>query len=101
MKMDAQVVHIHHGLRIRGPLLPPNETFVAVHWPADGAVEVTTWCAGGGGGIRTRGPLARTPVFKTGAFDRSATPPRRMDSRLHPLSRRGGRVAEGTRLLSE
>jgi hypothetical protein len=29
----------------------------------------------GGGGIRTRGPLARTPVFKTGAFDRSATPP--------------------------
>jgi hypothetical protein len=32
--------------------------------------------ADGGGGIRTRGPLARTPVFKTGAFDHSATPPR-------------------------
>ncbi len=31
----------------------------------------------GGGGIRTRGPRERTPVFKTGAFDRSATPPRR------------------------
>src|SRR4051812_14695287 len=30
----------------------------------------------GGGGIRTRGPRRRTPVFKTGAFDRSATPPR-------------------------
>src|SRR4051794_3218747 len=30
----------------------------------------------GGGGIRTRGPRERTPVFKTGAFDRSATPPR-------------------------
>jgi membrane-associated phospholipid phosphatase len=29
----------------------------------------------GGGGIRTRGPLARTPVFKTGAFVHSATPP--------------------------
>ena len=29
----------------------------------------------GGGGIRTRGPRERTPVFKTGAFDRSATPP--------------------------
>src|SRR5437763_4728808 len=29
----------------------------------------------GGGGIRTRGPVARTPVFKTGAFNRSATPP--------------------------
>src|SRR3954466_15925345 len=31
----------------------------------------------GGGGIRTRGPRERTPVFKTGAFDRSATPPDR------------------------
>ena len=30
---------------------------------------------GGGGGIRTHGPLARTPVFKTGAIDHSATPP--------------------------
>ena len=29
----------------------------------------------GGGGIRTRGPLSRTPVFKTGALSRSATPP--------------------------
>jgi hypothetical protein len=29
----------------------------------------------GGGGIRTRGPRQRTPVFKTGAFDHSATPP--------------------------
>jgi hypothetical protein len=34
---------------------------------------------GGGGGIRTRGPLARTLVFKTSAFDHSATPPRRPD----------------------
>ncbi len=31
--------------------------------------------ASGGGGIRTRGPRERTPVFKTGAFDHSATPP--------------------------
>src|SRR6188768_620339 len=30
---------------------------------------------GGGGGIRTHGPRERTPVFKTGAFNRSATPP--------------------------
>ena len=29
----------------------------------------------GGGGIRTHGPLARTPVFKTGAIDHSATLP--------------------------
>ncbi len=31
--------------------------------------------SGGGGGIRTREGLASLPVFKTGAFDRSATPP--------------------------
>ena len=30
---------------------------------------------GGGGGIRTPGTLARTTVFKTAAFNRSATPP--------------------------
>ncbi len=31
--------------------------------------------AGGWGGIRTHGGLAPTPVFKTGAFNRSATHP--------------------------
>ena len=30
-----------------------------------------------GGGIRTHGDLTTTPVFKTGAFNRSATPPLR------------------------
>lgn len=30
---------------------------------------------GGGGGIRTHETVARLPVFKTGAFNRSATPP--------------------------
>ncbi len=30
---------------------------------------------GGGGGIRTRERLASLPVFKTGAFDHSATSP--------------------------
>ena len=31
---------------------------------------------GGGGEIRTRGPLfRRTPIFKTGALNHSATPP--------------------------
>ena len=29
----------------------------------------------GEGGIRTHGPVSETPVFKTGAFDRSATSP--------------------------
>ncbi len=31
---------------------------------------------GGGGGIRTPGTLSSTPVFKTGAINHSATPPR-------------------------
>ena len=31
--------------------------------------------AGGAGGIRTHETLSRLPVFKTGAFDRSATAP--------------------------
>ena len=30
---------------------------------------------GGGGGIRTHEGLSSLPVFKTGAFNRSATPP--------------------------
>ena len=32
-------------------------------------------CTGGRGGIRTHGTLAGTPVFKTGALNRSATLP--------------------------
>jgi|HubBroStandDraft_6_1064221.scaffolds.fasta_scaffold483386_2 hypothetical protein len=38
--------------------------------------SVGTVLVGGGGGIRTHGDLSATPVFKTGAFNRSATPPR-------------------------
>ena len=30
---------------------------------------------GGGGGIRTHGRVAPSPVFKTGTFNRSVTPP--------------------------
>ena len=32
-------------------------------------------CDGGGGGIRTHDGREPMPVFKTGAFNRSATPP--------------------------
>jgi hypothetical protein len=35
----------------------------------------SSWPSGGEGGIRTHGPLAGTPVFKTGAINRSATSP--------------------------
>ena len=34
--------------------------------------------SGGGGGIRTPGTLASSTVFKTAAFNRSATPPQRL-----------------------
>ena len=34
---------------------------------------------GGGGGIRTLDELSPMPVFKTGAFNRSATPPQSRD----------------------
>ena len=34
---------------------------------------------GGGGGIRTHGRLSPTSVFKTGAFNHSATPPITME----------------------
>ncbi len=38
-------------------------------------LTTTSSFGGGEGGIRTPGPLAETPVFKTGAIDRSATSP--------------------------
>ena len=41
--------------------------------PNDGALRCNS---GGGTGIRTLGRLSPSPVFKTGAFNRSAIPPR-------------------------
>ena len=38
-------------------------------------VYIRKLVGGGGGGIRTHGGREPTPVFKTGAFDHSATPP--------------------------
>src|SRR6185295_9647872 len=51
---------------------------------------------GGGGGIRTHEALADPPVFKTGAFNRSATPPKpkKHDSRFKKQAKRG--TTEGT-----
>ncbi len=50
----------------------------------------------GSGEIRTHGPLTRTPVFKTGAFDHSATLPCvvRVHSTIHHMDfqRRHGRL---------
>jgi hypothetical protein len=39
--------------------------------------DLSMW-NGGESGIRTRGPVARSPVFKTGAFNRSAISPCRL-----------------------
>ncbi len=38
---------------------------------------------GGGGGIRTHGTVSRTPVFKTGALNHSATPPQANQPETH------------------
>ena len=83
-------------LRARGkhrPLIPVRQPGKAArafragaNLAPDHAVGRRTWeeflagSGNGGGGIRTRGPRERTPVFKTGAFDRSATPPGRRPS---------------------
>src|ERR1700746_3065749 len=42
------------------------------------------WVNGGWGGIRTHGTLAGTPVFKTGALNRSATHPDRVADSAGP-----------------
>lgn len=39
------------------------------------AARAFRFIRGGGEGIRTPGTVARTAIFKTAAFDRSATPP--------------------------
>ena len=44
---------------------------------ATGIVDRVHGQPGGGGGIRTPETLARLAVFKTAAFNHSATPPRR------------------------
>jgi hypothetical protein len=54
----------------RGDCLVGAVPFVGFRW----LVEQTV-AAGGWGGIRTHGTLARTAVFKTAAFNRSATHP--------------------------
>ena len=62
---------------------------------------------GGGGGIRTRDAVAGIPVFKTGAFNRSATPPRLFSSLVFPdrsrctaSNSRSGMIAIRKRVLS-
>ena len=62
---------------------------------------------GGGGGIRTPGTVSGTAVFKTAAFNRSATPPEFQCIRARPSDQRGRaavcarRVSDGrTRRLS-
>ena len=44
---------------------------------------------GGGGGIRTHGRLSPTSVFKTGAFNHSATPPTESEYWVSEILSRG------------
>jgi hypothetical protein len=54
---------------VAGSLAPPDRARPSVA-PTPAASKI-----GGGGGIRTHEGLSSLPVFKTGAFNRSATPP--------------------------
>ena len=74
-KIDVQILDWHFFPRLKqvwfGKVVPPPFVGVFQKWLSGN---------GGGGGIRTHETLARLPVFKTGAFNHSATPPR--DGRL-------------------
>ena len=48
---------------------------VTVGIPGSRHAVISMKKSGGGGGIRTHGSVATSPVFKTGAINRSATPP--------------------------
>ena len=76
----------------RGPQSPPSHTSL---WKS---AESTSQPGGHRGrivGLRTLGSLAATPVFETGTFDHSVTPPRvRSCERRHP-SRRDSRSPAG------
>ena len=63
-----------------GGYLVPLGGFCVLFSPRMATDVVGVGCdTGGGGGIRTHGGLAPSTVFKTVAFNRSATPPREAD----------------------
>ena len=47
--------------------------------PEASGIRVDRYAISGGGGIQTHGRLAPTPVFETGPFNHSGTPPDRRD----------------------
>ena len=66
------------GLQAQRPVLSPTRITLENNGkirPQPDRENAFARACGGGGGIRTHGALARTPVFKTGAIDHSATPP--------------------------
>ena len=68
------------AVRDRHPRCPPSRERGrgrAVERCGGGSNGMRYLQTGGGGGIRTHERLAPLPVFKTGAMNRSATPPRR------------------------
>jgi hypothetical protein len=71
----------------------PQRTSCPTRGPKTPPTPDARRASGGGGGIRTHGSLSTTPVFKTGALNRSATPPRawrRVESWW--IAERGSRV---------
>ena len=56
------------------PCVVRVESFMSVQ-DGDIRYKYIIFPTGGGGEIRTHGPVSRTPHFKCGALDHSATPP--------------------------
>ena len=85
----------HHYRTLAHPL-PPSQA--ATREPRRGRVSLASktlaisYTVGGEGGIRTHGTLAGTPHFECGAFDHSATSPRRA-ARPQPRCARARKLA--------
>ena len=87
-KSNQQPVRLHKGE-------PLDDSDWALRNPPKSPLEAGHFMDGGGGGIRTHEGLSPLLVFKTSAFNRSATPP--VTCLTYPTqtrSRRGGRFFE-------
>src|ERR1700684_1761272 len=95
----SPIVATSHRCRFLSGTSGPADAVPTGNSRSEALVSLHRRLAGGGGGIRTHEGLSSLPVFKTGAFNRSATPPgllgfiasaltaRLFASRLQPFER--------------